>query len=115
MLCEHGLHLESDYPRWIVDAWERILDKHFRDLKDFENVLVSRKLWFDDLPALMRVRVTTPNVLVALRKRDPGSSKPYNFALSPILMDPVPKCTLKSAPQTEVFQQPRLITTVSEP
>jgi hypothetical protein len=41
-----------------------------------------------------RVRVTTPNVLVALRKRDPGSAKPYNFALSPILVEPVPHCTL---------------------
>ena len=42
----------------------------------------------------MRVRVTTPNVLRALRKRDPGASKPYNFALSPILMRPSPDCTL---------------------
>jgi len=42
----------------------------------------------------MRVRVTTPNVLRALRKRDPGAAKPYNFALSPILMHPSPDCTL---------------------
>jgi hypothetical protein len=43
---------------------------------------------------MMRVRVTTPNVLKALRKRDPGAAKPYNFALSPILIQPLPKCTL---------------------
>jgi hypothetical protein len=85
---------ESDYPRWIVEAWERILDNHFRNLRNPENALVSRKLWFDDLPAVMRVRVTTPNVLKALRKRDPGSAKPYNFALSPIFVEPLPKCTL---------------------
>jgi hypothetical protein len=30
----------------------------------------------------------------ALRKRDPGSAKPYNFAHSPILVDPPPDCTL---------------------
>jgi hypothetical protein len=42
----------------------------------------------------MRVRVTTPNVMRALRKRDPGAAKPYNFALSPILIEPDPDCTL---------------------
>ena len=85
---------ETDYPRWIVEAWERILIDHFRNIKDPENALVSRELWFDNLPAVMRVRVTTPNVLKALRKRDPGAAKPYNFALSPILMQPSHDCTL---------------------
>lgn len=42
----------------------------------------------------MRIRVTTPNVLRALRKHDSGAAKPYNFALSPILVDPIPNCTL---------------------
>lgn len=42
----------------------------------------------------MRVRVTTPNVLKVLRKRDPGAAKPYNFAHSPILVEPVPGCML---------------------
>jgi hypothetical protein len=36
----------------------------------------------------------SPNVLKALRKHDPGAAKPYNFALSPILLEPVPNCTL---------------------
>lgn len=85
---------ETDYPRWIVEAWERLLIDHFRNIKDPENALVSRELWFDKLPAVMRVRVTTPNVLKALRKRDPGAAKPYNFAHSPILIQPAPDCTL---------------------
>jgi len=85
---------ESAYPRWVVESWERILADHFRNIKNPENALVSHGLWFDNLPAVMRVRVTTPNVLKALRKRDPGAAKPYNFALSPILIDPVPGCTL---------------------
>lgn len=42
----------------------------------------------------MRVRVTTPNVMKALRKRDPGAAKPYNFALSPILIQAPADCTL---------------------
>jgi hypothetical protein len=85
---------ETDYPRWIVEAWEHLLDDHFRNIEDPENALVSDELWFGNLPAVMRVRVTTPNVLRALRKRHPGAAKPYNFALSPILMHPLPDCTL---------------------
>jgi hypothetical protein len=85
---------ETSFPLWIVEAWERLLTEHFRNIDDPENALVSRQLWFDNLPAMMRVRVTTPNVLIALRKRDPGSAKPYNFALSPILMQSLSDCTL---------------------
>src|SRR5208282_1261616 len=85
---------ETDYPRWIVEAWERLLVDHFRNIQDPVNALVSRELWFDNLPAVMRIRITTPNVLKALRKRDPGAAKPYNFALSPILIQPSPDCTL---------------------
>jgi hypothetical protein len=85
---------DTNYPRWIVESWERLLDDHFKNNKDPENAMISRQLWFEDLPAVMRVRITTPNVLKALRKRDPGAAKPYNFALSPILIQPSPDCTL---------------------
>jgi hypothetical protein len=85
---------DTNYPRWIVEAWERLLNDHFKGDKDPENALVSRQLWFEDLPAVMRVRITTPNVLTVLRKRDPEVAKPYNFALSPILVQPSPDCTL---------------------
>lgn len=43
---------------------------------------------------MMRVRVTTPNILEALRKRDPETAKPYNFAHSSILLEEFPECTL---------------------
>jgi hypothetical protein len=85
---------ETGYARWIVEAWERLLLDHFRNLQDPENALVLRRFRFDNLPAMMRVRVTTPNVLRALRKRDPGAAKPYNFAHSPILLESSPDCTL---------------------
>jgi hypothetical protein len=85
---------ETSYPLWIVEAWERLLDDHFRNIKDPANAVVTRELWFGDYPAVMRIRVTTPNVLGALRKRDPGAAKPYNFALSPILLQSVSGCTL---------------------
>jgi hypothetical protein len=42
----------------------------------------------------MRVRITTPNVLKVLRKRNPEVAKPYNFVLSPILVQPSADCTL---------------------
>jgi hypothetical protein len=85
---------DTSYPRWIVEAWERLLDDYFRNVGDPENALVSHELWFGNIPAVMRIRVTTPNVMAALRKHDPGAAKPYNFALSPILVDAPPSCTL---------------------
>lgn len=85
---------ETDYARWIVEAWERLLQNHFRNIKNPENALISHSFRFDNLPAMMRVRVTTPNVLKALRKRDPAAAKPYNFAHSPILLETLPECTL---------------------
>jgi hypothetical protein len=85
---------KTRYARWIVEAWERLLADHFRNIKDPESALVARELWFGALPAVMRIRVTTPNVMEALRKRDPGAAKPYNFALSPILVQSGPECTL---------------------
>ena len=81
----HCKDQKTTYPRWIVEAWERFLVNHFRNMQDSENVLVARDLWFGSLPAVMRIRVTTANVLKALRRHDPGAAKPYNFALSPIL------------------------------
>jgi hypothetical protein len=85
---------DTDYARWIVEAWERLLENHFRNIKNPEDAVISHPFRFDNLPAMMRVRVTTPNVLKALRKRDPGAAKPYNFAHSPILLEHVPECTL---------------------
>jgi hypothetical protein len=85
---------ETDYPRWIVEAWMQLLDEHFRRIRNPEDAVVTQTLWFANFPAMMRIRVTTPNVLKALRKRDLGAAKPYNFALSPILLQRPQDCTL---------------------
>jgi len=85
---------DTTYPRWIVETWERLLSEHSKNERDPANALVSQQLWFDDLPAVMRVRITTPNVLKVLRKRNPEVAKPYNFVLSPILIQPSADCTL---------------------
>jgi hypothetical protein len=85
---------KTDYSRWIVEAWSQVLDSHFSSIRDPENALVGRDWFLGDLPAVMRIRVTTANVMEALRKRDPGAAKPYNFAISPILVQAPPDCTL---------------------
>jgi hypothetical protein len=90
----HRKNDDVSYPQWIVEAWEYLLDDHFRNIEDPENALVARPLSFGNLPAVMRIRVTTANVMKALRRRDRGAAKPYNFALSPILAEHVPDCTL---------------------
>ena len=90
----HCQDQKTDYARWVVEAWENLLNAHFRSIKDPENAMVSKALWFGDFPAIMRIRVTTPNVLAALRNHDVAAGKPYNFAQSPILIDPPPNCTL---------------------
>lgn len=85
---------ENSYAHWMVEAWDQLLVDHFRNIDDPENALVGKSLWFGRFPAVMRIRVTTPNVMRALRKRDPGAAKPYNFAISPILIKPPQDCTL---------------------
>ena len=61
---------DTDYPRWVVEAWEYLLNSHLQNVTDPENVIVKHKLWFGNFPAVMRIRVTTANVMRALRKRD---------------------------------------------
>lgn len=87
---------DSSYPRWVVEAWERMLADHFRTSSEPANALVEDELWFENFPAVMRVRGTTPSVMKALRKRDPEAAKPYNFAILPILIEAPPNCTLIS-------------------
>src|ERR1700733_7733113 len=65
--------------------------------------------WFDDLPAVMRLRITTPMVMKALRKLDPNAARPFNFAISPILTEHIANCTLISKfnkhPETWMTQE----------
>jgi len=87
---------DNDYPRWIAEAWEFLLNEHSQELDNPEDALVRQELWFADLPAMMRIRVTTPNVLKALRIHDRAAAKPYNFAQSPILVNAPSNCSLIS-------------------
>jgi hypothetical protein len=80
---QNCLDRETDYAGWIVEAWEQLLDRHFRSRIDPENALVAQGWMLGKLPAVMRIRVTTPNVMGALRKRDPGAAKPTTLPFRP--------------------------------
>lgn len=77
-----GFNESADAPEWIVELWEYILH-------DAESLAPKIPSWFDD-PAMMRLTVTTPQVLkplLRLQRRVPfrDRTKPYNFVLVPIL------------------------------
>ena len=42
--------------------------------------------WFH-LPVMRRIAITTPNVMAALCRLLPDQARPYNFALSPVLVN----------------------------
>jgi hypothetical protein len=85
---EHGLGLyyrpkegrdpECDVPLWIKEGWQRILDCA-------HGLPSSKPDWFS-LPVMRRIAITTPHVMTALRKIDRDKARPYNFALSPVII-----------------------------
>jgi len=86
---EHGLGLyyrpkegrdsECNVPLWIKEGWQRILNRA-------HNLPSDRPDWFD-IPVMRRIAITTPHVMSALRKLDRDKARPYNFALSPVIID----------------------------
>jgi hypothetical protein len=86
---EHGLGLyyrpkegrdpECDVPLWIKEGWQRILNRA-------HGLPSHRPDWFD-FPVMRRIAITTPHVMTALRKLDRDKARPYNFALSPVIID----------------------------
>jgi hypothetical protein len=51
---KHCKDQETDYPRWIVEAWEHLLELHFRGIKNPEDAILLNRLWFANSPAMMR-------------------------------------------------------------
>ena len=67
---------------WVVEAWDWIV-RHVLGLP------CAEPAWFS-LPAMMRVAITTPEVMKALQVRQRGRPyaervKPFNFLLSPLI------------------------------
>jgi hypothetical protein len=76
---KEGRDPECGVPLWIKEGWQRILD-HAHGLPS------KKPAWFD-LPVTRRIAITTPHVMTALRKLDRDKARPYNFALSPVILD----------------------------
>jgi hypothetical protein len=73
---------------WVIEAWEWIIRRAL-------GLPYTEPSWFA-LPAMMRIAITTPEVMKALQARQrgrqyPARVKPFNFVLSP-LIDPDGGC-----------------------
>jgi hypothetical protein len=67
---------DEETPQWVTEAWEYLLRKALN--------LPSRDPKWLDLPAMMRMVVTTPNVF---KHRRPEWLGPFNFFLFPLLSE----------------------------
>jgi hypothetical protein len=86
---EHGLGLyyrpkegrdsECDVALWIKEGWLWILDTAL-------GISSSEPDWFK-VPVMRRIAITTPNVMAALRKLNRDQARPYNFAMSPVVVN----------------------------
>lgn len=68
--------VEEELPQWVIETWDFLLRK--------EQQLRSKEPSWLDLPAMMRMVVTTPNVF---KNRRPEWLGPFNFFLFPILSE----------------------------
>jgi hypothetical protein len=86
---EHGLGMyfrpkegrdkECDVPLWIKESWEWIHNRA-------NGIRCTKPDWFK-VPVMRRVAITTPNVMAALRRLNRDQARPYNFALSPVIVN----------------------------
>jgi len=88
-VSEHGLGLyyrpkegrdpDCEVATWIKEGWQWMLDQALG--------FPSKKPEWFRLPVMRRVAISTPNVMAALRRLRRDQAKPYNFALSPVLVN----------------------------
>jgi hypothetical protein len=71
-----GFNKAADAPQWVEEAWDWLLRKEL-------GLKFSEPHWLD-LPAMMRMALTSPNVM---RERRPKWLSPFNFFFLPLLSD----------------------------
>jgi len=71
-----GFNRDADAPEWVVEAWDWLLRNEFG--------LPSKEPAWLDLPAMMRMAVTSPNVM---RYHRPEWLAPFNFFFYPLLSE----------------------------
>jgi hypothetical protein len=86
---EHGLGLyyrpkegrdaECEVASWIKEGWEWMLRRAL-------GMKTQRPSWFA-MPVMRRIAISTPNVMATLRRLRRDHARPYNFALSPVLVN----------------------------
>jgi hypothetical protein len=76
---KEGRDLGCDVPLWIKEGWQHLLQKEF-------GLPSSKPDWFEK-PVMRRIAISTPNVMKALRRLNRDQARPYNFALSPVLVN----------------------------
>jgi hypothetical protein len=86
---EHGLGLyyrpkegrdaECDAPVWIKEGWHWIMDRAL-------GLPSQEPDWFH-VPVMRRIAITTPTVMAKLRRLNRDLARPYNFALSPVIVN----------------------------
>jgi len=71
-----GFNKAADAPKWIVEAWDWLLRKEL-------GLPCKEPAWLD-YPAMMRMALTSPNVM---RRDRPEWLTPFNFFFLPLLSD----------------------------
>ena len=88
-VSEHGLGLyyrpkegrdaDCEVATWIKEGWQWMLNRAL-------GFRCHKPGWFR-LPVMRRIAISTPNVMAALRRLRRDQARPYNFALSPVLVN----------------------------
>jgi hypothetical protein len=73
---KEGINEDCDAPQWIVEAWDWLLRKEL-------GLRCNEPAWLD-LPAMMRMTLTSPNVM---RSNRPEWLSPFSFFFFPLLSD----------------------------
>ncbi len=86
---EHGLGLyyrpkegrdsDCELALFIKEGWQWILNRAL-------GISCQEPDWFS-LPVMRRIAISTPNVMAALRRLNREQARPYNFALSPVILN----------------------------
>lgn len=88
-VSEHGLGLyyrpmegfdsECEVASWIKEGWQWVLSRAL-------GLSCTKPHWFD-IPVMRRIAISTPNVMAALRRLNRDQARPYNFAISPVVVN----------------------------
>jgi len=74
-----GRDKECDVAVWIKEGWHWIVCRAL-------GMPCDDPQWFN-IPAMRRIAISTPNVMAVLRRLDRNRARPYNFAMSPVLVN----------------------------